>query len=44
MRRRRVTALKVLVQKRVYDVPSEEVAARIIRDAIITPVSDATRN
>jgi hypothetical protein len=34
-RRRRVTALRDLVIQRVYDVPAEDVAASIIRDAIV---------
>ena len=40
-RKRRVTALRDLVIQRVYDVPAEDVAASIIRDAIVVtaPVS-----
>jgi anti-sigma28 factor (negative regulator of flagellin synthesis) len=34
-RRRRVTALRDLVEHRAYDVPAEDVAASIIRDAIV---------
>lgn len=34
-RRRRVTALRDLIMQRAYDVPAEEVAASIIRDAIV---------
>ena len=34
-RERRVSVLKDLVAERDYDVPSEEVAARIILDAIV---------
>ena len=34
-RKRRVTALKDLVEQRAYDVPAEDVAASIIRDAIV---------
>jgi hypothetical protein len=34
-RKRRVTALRDLVLQRVYDVPAEDVAASIIRDAIV---------
>jgi hypothetical protein len=34
-RKRRVTALREMVMKRVYDVPAEDVAASIIRDAIV---------
>jgi hypothetical protein len=34
-RQRRVTALRNLVMQRVYDVPAEDVAASIIRDAIV---------
>jgi len=31
----RVTALRDLIMRRAYDVPAEEVAASIIRDAIV---------
>jgi len=31
----RVTALRDLIMQRAYDVPAEEVAASIIRDAIV---------
>ena len=34
-RKRRVTALRDLIMHRVYDVPAEDVAASIIRDAIV---------
>ena len=34
-RKRRVTALRDLVMHRVYDVPAEDVAASIIRDALV---------
>jgi hypothetical protein len=34
-RQRRVTALRDLVMQRVYDVPAEDLAASIIRDAIV---------
>ena len=34
-RKRRVTALRDLIMQRVYDVPAEDVAASIIRDAIV---------
>ena len=34
-RKRRVTALHDLVMHRVYDIPAEDVAASIIRDAIV---------
>lgn len=34
-RERRVSALKDLVAERGYDVPAEDVAASIIRDAIV---------
>ena len=34
-RKRRVTALRDLIMQRAYDVPAEEVAASIIRDAIV---------
>jgi hypothetical protein len=35
IRRRRVTALRHQVMHRDYDVPAEDVAASIIRDAIV---------
>ena len=34
-RKARVVALRDLIAQRVYDVPAEEVAASIIRDAIV---------
>jgi hypothetical protein len=34
-RQRRVTALRDLVMQRGYDVPADDVAASIIRDAIV---------
>jgi len=34
-RKRRVTALRDLVMQRVYDVPAEDVAASIIRGALV---------
>jgi hypothetical protein len=34
-RERRVSTLRRLVMQRVYDVPAEDVAASIIRDAIV---------
>lgn len=34
-RKRRVTALRDLVRRRAYDVPAEDVAASIIRDALV---------
>jgi hypothetical protein len=34
-RERRVTALRDLVMQRAYDVPAEDVAASIIRDALV---------
>jgi hypothetical protein len=34
-RKRRVTALRDLVMHRAYDIPAEDVAASIIRDAIV---------
>ena len=34
-RQRRVTALRDLVMQRAYEVPAEDVAASIIRDAIV---------
>ena len=34
-RRRRVTALRDLIEQRAYDVRAEDVAASIIRDAIV---------
>ena len=42
-RRRRVTALRDLVMQRVYDVPAEDVAASIIRDAIVTAAPEPAR-
>ena len=33
----RVTALRDLIMQRAYDVPAEDVAASIIRDAIVVP-------
>ena len=42
-RRRRVTALRDLVMQRVYDVPAEDVAASIIRDAIVTAAPEPSR-
>lgn len=38
-RKRRVTALRDLVDKRAYEIPSEDVAASIIRDAIVVSTS-----
>ena len=35
IRESRVTALRDLVMQRVYDVPAEDVAARIIHDALV---------
>jgi anti-sigma28 factor (negative regulator of flagellin synthesis) len=40
-RRRRVTALRDLIEHRAYDVPAEDVAASIIRDAIVVIASPA---
>lgn len=34
-RQRRVTVLRDLIEHRAYDVPAEDVAASIIRDAIV---------
>jgi hypothetical protein len=34
-RKSRMTALRDLIMQRVYDVPAEDVAASIIRDAIV---------
>lgn len=34
-RKRRVTALRDLIMQRAYNVPAEDVAASIIRDAIV---------
>ena len=34
-RKRRVTALRNLIMQRAYNVPAEDVAASIIRDAIV---------
>lgn len=42
-RKRRVTALRDLVMQRGYDVPAEDVAASIIRDAIVV-VAPAQRH
>ncbi len=42
-RKRRVTALKDLVEHRAYDVPAEDVAASIIRDAIVIAAPVPTR-
>jgi len=42
-RARRVRALKDLLAEREYDVPAEEVAARILRDAIVIVRPAATR-
>jgi hypothetical protein len=38
----RVRALKALLERRAYEVPSEDVAARIIRDALagVPPAED----
>ncbi len=35
LRECRVTALKGLIEKAVYEIPSEDVAASIMRDAIV---------
>jgi hypothetical protein len=42
-RERRVTALRDLVLHRAYDVPAEDVAASIIRDAIVVVAPAPTR-
>jgi hypothetical protein len=42
-RQRRVRALRDLVMQRVYDVPAEDVAASIIRDAIVVAAPAAER-
>jgi hypothetical protein len=42
-RRRRLTALRDLVMRRVYDVPAEDVAASIIRDAVVTAAPEPAR-
>lgn len=42
-RQRRVTALHDLVTQSVYDVPAEDVAASIIRDAIVVSTPAPTR-
>lgn len=42
-RKRRVDALKGLVAERGYDVPAEDVAARIIRDAIVVATPERQR-
>ena len=42
-RKRRVTALRDLIVQRAYDVPAEDVAASIIRDAIVVAAPAAAR-
>ncbi len=42
-RKRRVTVLRDLVEHRAYDVPAEDVAASIIRDAIVIAAPAPTR-
>ena len=42
-RKRRLTALRDLVTQRVYDVPAEDVAASIIRDAIVVTATSPSR-
>jgi hypothetical protein len=42
-RRRRVTALRDLIKERGYDVPAEDVAASIIRDAIVVTAPAAVQ-
>ena len=42
-RKRRVTALRSLVEQRAYDVPAEEVAASIIRDALVAAAPEPAR-
>jgi hypothetical protein len=42
-RKRRVTALHDLVTQSGYDVPAEDVAASIIRDAIVVSAPPPTR-
>ena len=42
-RKQRVTALRDLIKDRGYDVPAEDVAASIIRDAIVVAAPSAGR-
>jgi anti-sigma28 factor (negative regulator of flagellin synthesis) len=42
-RKQRVTALRDLIKDRGYDVPAEDVAASIIRDAIVVAAPAAGR-
>jgi hypothetical protein len=42
-RKRRVTVLRDLVMHRVYDVPAEDVAASIIRDAMVVAAPASLR-
>ena len=42
-RRCRVTSCKDLIAQRAYDVPAEDVAASIIRDAIVIAAPATTR-
>ncbi len=43
LRERRVSALRSLVEQRAYDVPAEDVAASVIRDAIVVSSPEPTR-
>lgn len=43
-RRMRVTALRDLVAQRAYDIPAEDLAAKIIRSAIVVPIGIAQRH
>ncbi len=43
LRECRVTTLKHLVRKSGYDIPSEDVATSIMRDAIVIPAPEASR-
>ena len=42
-RQRRVSALRDLIKERGYDVPAEDVAASIIRDAIVVAAPAPSR-
>ena len=43
-RKQRVTALRDLIKDRGYDVPAEDVAASIIRDALVVAAPSAGRS
>ncbi len=42
-RKQRVTVLRDLIKDRGYDVPAEDVAASIIRDALVVAAPSASR-